>query len=138
MSCLVSTISAQVKADAGKQLVKENSDLTKARVDRSARFAQEIVEYPSSSDDCSLTVGVSPLTPIQRWGFLEGTNEFGDLEKAQRLTFTGSAEYEVIGVIAFFEMPSIVGNGMIRAIIYDEDATSGEPGDSIGESIAFP
>ena len=137
MSCLVYTVSGQVKAAVGKYLVKENSELTKARLDRSARFAQEIVEYPSSSNNCSVNVGVSPLASINAWGFLEGTNEFGDLEKAQQLTFTGSAEYEVIGVLAFFAMPSIVGDGMIKAIIYDEDTTSGEPGDSLGESVSL-
>ena len=137
MSCLVYTVSAQVKADAGKYLVKENSDLTRAQLDRSARFAQEIVDYPSFSDDCSLSVGVSPLASINAWGFLEGTNEFGDLEKAQRLTFTSSAEYEVIGVLAYFEVPSIVGDSMIKAIVYNEDPVSGEPSDSIGESISL-
>ncbi|NND09167.1 MAG: T9SS type A sorting domain-containing protein [Saprospiraceae bacterium] len=137
ISCLLSSAVAQVRSDIGKQSIQEISTLTLAPVDRSARFAQEIVSYPSNNDDCSISVGVTPLASIMAWGFIEGTNQFGDLEKAQRLTFTGSAEYEVIAVIGYFATPSIVGNGMIKAIIYEEDPDSGEPGDSIGESVAL-
>ena len=135
--CLMSTLSAQIRADATQYLIKEDSELTIAKTDRNARFAQEIVSYPSNSDECSASVGITPLASIMAWGFLEGTNQFGDTEKAQKLSFTGSAEYEVIAVFGFFETPSIVGNGMVKAIIYDEDASTGEPGDSLGESIAL-
>ncbi len=53
------------------------------------------------------------------------------------MTFTGSAEYEVIAAYAYFEEPSIVGDGMVKAIIYDVDSDTQSPGDSIGESVSL-
>lgn len=76
----------------------------------------EIVYYPTFDDECSATVTIFEIT--DRWGFVSGTNEFGDKEKAQYLNFSGSAEFTVIGVAAFFAETGVVGNGEVTAKVY--------------------
>lgn len=76
----------------------------------------EFVFYPTVDDECSATVTVFEIN--DRWGFVSGTNGFGDKEKAQYMEFSGSAEFTVIGVGAFFAETGVVDNGEVTAKVY--------------------
>jgi len=114
---------------------KENAPfakITEQSINQNAR-AMEGVSPPSFGDDCSLSVTGYTISD-NIWGFVVGTNDYGDLEKAQLLEFTGSATYSVIAVFASFSDYSAVGNGEIRAKIYAYDEDSGLPGELLGTS----
>ena len=82
-------------------------------------------------DTCGLSV--FSFTINGRWGFLAGTNEFGDREKAQRFSFDGASEFTVPEIWAFFAERSVVGDGNVVATVYD-DAGDGSPGTDLGSS----
>lgn len=92
----------------------------------------DIVSYPSVGDDCSRTV--IPYGITDRWGYLSGTNEYLDLIKAQRLEFTGSAEFSVIGAAAYFDSVSVVGDSSVTAKVYGV-MPDGSPSALIGTSV---
>ncbi|MBK8503837.1 MAG: T9SS type A sorting domain-containing protein [Saprospiraceae bacterium] len=91
----------------------------------------DVVFYPTVDDDCSLSVTVFTIT--ERWGYVTGTNEYGDKEKAQLLEFSGSATYQILGVAAYFVESGIVDDGNLFAKIYSVGA-NGAPEDLIGTS----
>lgn len=68
------------------------------------------------------------------WGFVGGTNNYGDKEKAQRLGFTGADNYRVTEVWGYFEEPSVVNDGIIFAKIYAVNPTTGAPAALLGQS----
>jgi len=73
------------------------------------------VFFPTHEDECSrelVTIG------LNGWGRVSGMNAFGDLEKAQRLRYEGTARYTVVGAFVFFERPSVVGDGSIHCKVY--------------------
>ena len=90
-----------------------------------SRMVLETVNFPTFGDECALemvTVGLNT-----GWGRISGMNVFGDREKAQRLKFTGSDSYLVIGVFVFFEKPAVVGDGTINCKIYSVNPDTGAP-----------
>lgn len=76
---------------------------------------------------------VFSFTITDRWGFLAGTNEFGDLQKAQRFTFDRAEEYTVQEVWVFFAERSAVNDGDVTINIYDADG-NGAPSTLVGTS----
>jgi hypothetical protein len=85
----------------------------------------DTVNFPTFGDECTLelvTIGIN-----SGWGRVSGMNVFGDKEKAQRLQFTGSDSYMVVGALVFFERPSIVGDGTINCKIYSVNPGNGAP-----------
>lgn len=92
----------------------------------------DIVSYPSVGEDCSRTV--IPYGINQAWGYLSGTNQFMDLVKAQRLEFTGSTEFYVIGAAAYFDSVSVVGDSSVTAKVYGV-MPDGSPGALLGTSV---
>lgn len=66
-------------------------------------------------------------TPIDDWGFVAGTNAFGDKETAQLIRNTTNTEITITEVWAFFGYISEVGNGNIRVKLYDVDPATGRP-----------
>ena len=93
--------------------------------------AEAEVFYPSFFEECGTSF--TGLIFAEQWGFVSGTNGFGDLEKAQMLTFEDSEEFTVIGAAALFGTPSILGDGEIRAKVYNVNA-DGTPGDLVSTS----
>lgn len=89
-----------------------------------------IVSWPVAGEACSGTVVPYTANP---WGYVAGTNFFEDREKAQRLEFTGSAEFSVIGVLAYFDTPSIVGDSALTAKVYTV-MENGAPGELLATS----
>ncbi len=93
---------------------------------RHGRQAMEEVYYPTFGDECTLeliTVGAGDT-----WGRISGMNGFGDLEKAQRLEFNASDNFQVVGALMFFERPAIVGNGVVNVKVYTVDDDTKGPG----------
>jgi len=88
---------------------------------------------PSLSQACGQTVA-SFFVDSPNWGFLAGNNSFGDLEKAQRFDFTGSAGFNVQEIWGYFSEASVVGDGDLLAKVYDVDGTTGAPNTLLGTS----
>lgn len=87
--------------------------------------AMDLVLYPTSDDDCSLEVTAFGITDA--WGFISGTNGYGDKEKAQTLEYTANVPFKVLGVVGFFDNAGLVGNGEVTAKVYTVNDTSGAP-----------
>lgn len=66
--------------------------------------------------------------PIDDWGFIGGTNFFGDKEKAQLIENTTNTSITIKEVWALFGYVSSVGNGNVRMKIYRVDTDNGGPG----------
>lgn len=81
------------------------------------------------SETCGSTVTVSNSSG---WGFISGTNDYIDLEKAQRITL-GPGTFTVQEVWAFFAYASQVNNGNLRAKIYSA-TPGGSPAALLGVS----
>lgn len=77
---------------------------------------------PAFSEACGNQV--TALTS-NNWGFITGTNGYEDAEKAQRITL-GAGSFTVQEVWGFFAGASVVGNGTLRAKIYE--STPSGPG----------
>ncbi|MEM9917898.1 MAG: T9SS type A sorting domain-containing protein [Bacteroidota bacterium] len=87
-------------------------------------------------DTCSLNVFAFTIT--DQWGFLAGTNGFGDLEKAQRFTFADTASsYTIPEVWVFFSDARVVDDGDVTVNIY-ESTMDGAPASLVGTSIGIP
>lgn len=107
-------------------------DLKISHLDRQAlhRSALENVFYPTVDDTCSFSLFLFFVNG--GWGTVSGNNAFGDLEKAQRLTFTGSAVYTINSLFAFFGEASAVGDGMVTMKAYAVDEATEGPGQLLG------
>ena len=66
------------------------------------------------------------------WGFISGMNDYGDLEKAQRLTI-GPGTFNVQEVWGFFAYAAQVNNGALRAKVYSS-TPNGSPATLIATS----
>lgn len=96
------------------------------------RNATDTAYYPTFGDECArdaITLGIE-----QAWGRISGMNAFGDLEKAQRLEFTTTTSYRVIGALVYFETPAIVGDGLVNCKIYSVSTQTSGPGNLLGFS----
>jgi|GEM_PF-1156316 len=94
--------------------------------------ATDTVAPPAFADTCAL----SPVsfTITESWGFVGGTNEFGDLQKAQRISYTQNASYRVSEAWGFFSDAEVVGDGELDINIFSVDEQSGAPGSLLGSS----
>ncbi len=95
-------------------------------------LAMDTLIPPIFSEDCANQVFA--LQPTNEWGFVAGTNEFEDQEKAQKFEFNESASYTVFEVGVFFAGASVVGDGPLRIKVYDVDGATGGPGNLLGTS----
>ena len=82
-------------------------------------------------DDCSLELFT--FFNNAGWGFVAGTNEFMDFEKAQRL-YTTTNNNDVLGLILFFATVDVVGDGDVFVKIYEVDEATDGPGTLVGTS----
>ena len=87
---------------------------------------------PIFNEDCANTV-VS-FEPTGGWGYVAGTNNFEDQEKAQKFEFNESSSFSVLEVGVFFSNASVVGDGPLRVKVYGLDERTGGPGELLGTS----
>ncbi len=99
------------------------------------RSTEETVYFPSFGDECAFDLVT--LAVDNQWGRVSGMNGFGDREKAQTLTFTGSENYRVVGAMVWFERPAIDGNGTVILKVYEPSETDGRPERLLGQSDAL-
>lgn len=88
---------------------------------------------PAAFEDvCGATQVVFPVT--EGWGYIAGTNNFGDKEKAQLIQNTTNTTITVNEVWAFFGYVSSVGNGNVRMKIYSVDPANRSPRSLVAQS----
>ncbi len=87
---------------------------------------------PIFGDTCSQTVTFFGVQ--DGWGFVAGTNSFGDLEKAQRFDYPNGELFGVTQVGISFHQASVVGDGEVTIKIYDVGANGG-PDELLGTSL---
>ncbi|MEZ5038628.1 MAG: T9SS type A sorting domain-containing protein [Saprospiraceae bacterium] len=80
---------------------------------------------------CGDTVYSNPITDL--WGFVGGTNEYGDTEKAQRYSFSEVSPFKVTETWVFFASASVVGDANISIKIYSVKS-NGAPDVLLGTS----
>lgn len=88
------------------------------------RLELDTLVAPSFSQACGQTVISFVPNGAGAWGFLSGTNNFDDLEKAQRLDFTGSSAFDVLEIWAYFAGASAVGDADITAKVYSANSNN--------------
>lgn len=99
-----------------------------------SRVANDTLRPESFTQACGSTV----LTYLSssNWGFVAGTNGFGDKEKAQRLEYSTTADIDILEIWAFFAIAKPVGDGTVKMKLYSTfsdggpDALIGETGSS--------
>lgn len=101
-----------------------NSNFAIAAVVEPTDLSQERLEAPIFEEECGdeLTGFLSPA-----WGFFSGTNDFGDLEKAQKLSLETGAGVAVRQIWGWFLDVQVVNDGDIAAKVYSVNADSGGP-----------
>ncbi|MFK7923461.1 MAG: T9SS type A sorting domain-containing protein [Bacteroidia bacterium] len=99
------------------------------------RLELDTLFAPSFSQTCGQTVISFIPSGANDWGFLSGTNSFGDLEKAQRFDFTGSTSFTVQEIWAYFSDASVVGDADITAKVYSANSADA-PDALLGTSAA--
>lgn len=82
-------------------------------------------------DTCGQFVNFFGVT--DGWGYVSGTNNFGDLEKAQRFNFPGADNYFASEVAVYFNDAKAVGDGEVSVKLYEVD-NDGSPGALLGTS----
>lgn len=94
--------------------------------------ARDTVLPPAFVNDCAF----SPVsfTITDAWGFVGGMNEFQDLQKAQRVTYTQNTGYRVVEAWGFFSDAEVVGDGTLDINIFSVDEQTGAPGSLLGSS----
>lgn len=98
------------------------------------RAANDTIRAASFTQPCGNTVLTYNST--NNWGFVAGTNGFGDKEKAQRLEYSTTADIDILEVWAFFAVAKPVGDGTVKMKLYNTfsdggpDALIGETGSS--------
>lgn len=96
---------------------------------------QELIEAPVFQEDtCSNSLVAFFSNP---WGFVGGTNGFGDLEKAQLLTFDTDADVSVREIWGWFYDVQTVDDGPVSAKVYALNQNGDGPGDLLGSSASL-
>jgi len=99
-----------------------------------SRVANDTVLYPAAAEPCGNFVRSYGVGAGGGWGYVAGTNGYGDLEKAQRLVYTANSPYKVLEVWGFFAEAVAVGNGALRMKVYSVDPQTGGPDTLLGKS----
>lgn len=101
-----------------------------------SRVANDTIRPASFTQPCGSTVLAYSPTGAGAWGFVAGTNNFGDKEKAQRLEYSTTADIDILEIWAFFAIAKPVGDGTVKMKLYSTfsdggpDALIGETGSS--------
>lgn len=96
-----------------------------------SRVANDTLRPASFTQPCGNTV--LTYNSSSNWGFVAGTNGFGDKEKAQRLEYSTTADIDILEIWAFFAVAKPVGDGTVKMKLYDT-FTDGGPNTLIGET----
>jgi len=129
------TLFAQQSRQVNPVPHREVSGFSLPTADIQLRAETDTLLFPAAVEDCSNSV--TSFTLSGGWGFVGGTNFYGDLEKAQRLIYTANSPYRVTEVWSFFADAVAVGDGTSRIKVYAVNATTGGPGDLLGTSNAL-
>lgn len=98
-----------------------------------SRMEKDTLFPPIFTDPCSETVFSIPVG--EPWGFLSGTNGFGDQEKAQFFSFDPGVSLLINSVDVFFAVASAIDDGNVFVKIYSV-GPDGAPEDLLGTSQA--
>jgi hypothetical protein len=123
--------SAQRDVDLTHLHKVSRSDLSKSVTEEKNSIFFDTLIPDIFFDTCSATL--FSFGDPSFWGFVGGTNEFIDLEKAQRFTYPASS-LDVIEVFVAFSNISVVGDGEVSIKVYNEDPETGAPGELVGTS----
>lgn len=78
------------------------------------------------------------FTTADAGGYVAGTNDFSDQEKAQFLRFDGADTYLVEGVVAYFAIfDTEIADRLVSANIYDLDPATNGPGNLLATTNAI-
>ncbi|MFN7115222.1 MAG: T9SS type A sorting domain-containing protein [Saprospiraceae bacterium] len=105
---------------------------TLPQADIQVRQETDTIFFPAAAEECGNLVTSYEVSEV--WGFVAGTNGYGDLEKAQRLVYTNNSPYVVREVWGFFAYASAVDTGNLRMKIYRVDAATGGPAELLATS----
>lgn len=73
------------------------------------------------------------FTINDNWGFIGGTNQFGDTEKAQQYSFAEVSPFNITEAWVFFAEAAVVGDADVKVNVYSV-ASNGEPDVLLGSS----
>lgn len=104
------------------------------KFDVQSRVTSDTILYPAAALECGNFVTTFLVGPSGIWGYVAGTNGYGDLEKAQRLVYTANSPYRIVEVWGFFAEATAVGNGALRMKVYTVDPQTGGPDSLLGQS----
>ena len=97
-----------------------------------SRFMEgDTIFSPILADTCSDRLLY--FKTVEGYGFIGGMNDFGDLEKAQRM-IASQGNFTVTNIITSFGVGKIVGDGELAAKIYEVDEMTNGPGALAGTS----
>jgi len=99
----------------------------------SPRAVMDTLVPPSFTMDCGNEAFSFTIT--DSWGFIGGTNQFGDTEKAQRFSFTDVSPFNVTETWVFFSNASVVGDADVTIKVYSVN-NDGAPDVLLGRSDA--
>jgi hypothetical protein len=129
MLCATISLQAQSREVTAPQ---RRAKFTLPKSDIQLRQSQDTIFYPAASEDCGNFVFIYPAG--DEWGYVGGTNGYGDIEKAQKLTYTANTPYTIKEVWGYFSNATAVGNGLLRMKVYTVDALTGAPDSLLGQS----
>lgn len=103
-----------------------------AAVVEPTNLIQEVIEAPVFQQDTCSNSLVAFFSP--GWGYVGGNNNFGDLEKAQLLSFDTDANISVREIWGWFYDVQTVGDGPMSAKVYGLNENADGPGELLGTS----
>lgn len=129
---LLLTLPMSLMAQQRQSQPVESSRIRTAALPASnTRAANDTLRPASFTQPCGNTV--LTYNSSNNWGFVAGTNGFGDKEKAQRLEYSTTADIDILEIWAFFAVAKPVGDGTVKMKLYDT-FTDGGPNTLIGET----
>lgn len=111
-----------------------NSNFAIAAVVEPTNLIQERLEAPIFQDTCS-----NALTGFfsDGWGFVSGTNNYGDRAKAQLLPLQTDNDVVVREIWGWFSEVQTVGDGPVTANVYALNQNGDGPGDLLASSTSL-
>lgn len=117
LSSLVAQRSHLVTTDGRTSPIKQQAN---------SRFVADTISPAIFFDDCAETLF---FTEASDGGYVAGTNDFSDKEKAQFLRYDETENYLINGVVGYFALyDNDIADRFISAKIYDVDPATDGPG----------
>ena len=135
LSILLVSGTSLLQGQKNAEIFTYNKKIIKDRIDTYRSGVSEIRDTlfpPIFFEECANEV-FSFLNPVD-WGFIGGTNSFGDLEKAQRFRVEDTDMLRVFEIGVFFADRQVVNDGMIQVKIYTVNKDTNGPGELVATS----